>query len=102
MKALFVSYNQGFGHDVLRLLDREHQRGFTQWLDIQGRGEMNGEPHYGDHAWPVQNNAILTVVKDDQKAMHLLAELDKMDKASPDLGLRAFLWNIEESTLPKE
>lgn len=102
MKAIFVSYNQGFGRDVLRLLNKEKQRGYTQWMNIQGRGEVDGDPHYGDHAWPVENNAILTVVRDDEKAKAIMDGLRKMDEASPDLGLRAFLWNVEDSTLPKE
>jgi hypothetical protein len=102
MKALFIAYNQSFGQDVINLLDKEGQRGFSQWVNIQGRGAIDGEPHYGNHAWPVENYAILTIVQDDEKARKLLKELNKMDEASPDLGLRAFLWNVEDSTLPKE
>lgn len=76
------------------MLDANAQRGFTRWQDIDGRGSVDGEPHYGNHAWPVQNHAILTFVQDD-KAQAILDGLKAKDEATPDLGLRAFVWNAE-------
>ena len=70
-------------------------RGFTAWKDVRGRGSHKGEPHYGTHAWPSVNNAILTVVEDDRVKL-LLDYLRKLDEESPFLGLRAFVWNIED------
>lgn len=96
MKAIFIAYNQAYGPEIIELLDEFGQRGFTQWLDIQGRGGIDGEPHYGDHAWPTQNFAILTIVPDD-KAEPMMAALREKDEANPNLGLRAFSWNIEQS-----
>ena len=58
MKSIFISYNQAYGNEIVELLEGFGQRGFTQWLDIQGRGGVDGIPHYGDHAWPEQNYAI--------------------------------------------
>ena len=57
---------------------------------------MNGEPHYGNHAWPVQNHAILTFVQDD-KVQPILADLKAKDEETPDLGLRAFVWGAEQA-----
>ncbi|MGN1216063.1 MAG: PG0541 family transporter-associated protein [Candidatus Cryptobacteroides sp.] len=96
MKAIFIAYNQAYGSEIIELLDAFGQRGFTQWLDIQGRGGIDGEPHYGDHAWPTQNFAILTIVPDD-KAEPMMAALKEKDEAYPNLGLRAFAWDIEQS-----
>jgi len=70
-------------------------RGFTSWKEVFGRGSKDGIPHYGSHAWPSVNNAILTVVEDD-RVTFLLNYLKKMDGESANLGLRAFVWNIEE------
>lgn len=69
-------------------------RGFTSWKEVFGRGSKDGIPHYGSHAWPSVNNAILTVVEDD-RVPFLLNYLKKMDEESANLGLRAFVWNIE-------
>ena len=94
MKAIFIAYNQAYGDEIIELLDNHGQRGFTQWIDIQGRGSDQGEPHYGNHAWPTQNYAILTFVPDD-KAPALMEALKDKDLKYPDLGLRAFEWAVE-------
>ena len=96
MKAIFIAYNQAYGSEIVELLDDFGQRGFTQWQDIQGRGGIDGEPHYGDHAWPTQNVAILTIVP-DEKAEALMEALRVKDETYPNLGLRAFSWNIEQA-----
>lgn len=96
MKAIFISYNQAYNDEIVEVLDENGQRGFTRWEDIQGRGGIDGEPHYGSHAWPTMNIAVLTVVSDD-KVDPILKGLRAKDEAAPDLGLRAFVWNIENS-----
>lgn len=70
-------------------------RGFTMWRDIAGRGGFTGEPHLGNHAWPTMNDAILTFV-DDDKVESILDKFKAMDEETPNLGLRAFAWNIEK------
>lgn len=96
MKAIFISYNQAYNQEVVELLESFGQRGFTQWQEIQGRGDVDGEPHYGNHAWPTMNHAVLTVVPDD-RLRAVMDALRSADEASPKLGLRAFAWNVEES-----
>jgi hypothetical protein len=96
MKAVFIAFNQAYNDEIVDLLAAHGQRGFTRWNDILGRGSVDGEPHYGNHAWPVQNMAVLTMVEDGL-VPELLADLEAADKASPDLGLRAFAWNITDS-----
>lgn len=96
MKAIFVSYNQAYNDEVMVLLEGFGQRGFTAWEEIQGRGGVDGEPHLGNHAWPVQNNALLSIV-DDALVAPVMAALKEVDEKSPDLGLRAFSWNIERA-----
>lgn len=96
MKAIFISYNQAYGEEVVELLEEHSQRGFTRWSDIEGRGHTDGEPHFGNHAWPVMNHAILTIV-DDDKVEDILSDLKQMDENSRDLGLRAFEWHIEQA-----
>ena len=96
MKALFISYNQAYGEEIADVLNSHGQRGFTRWADVQGRGTQTGIPRYGNHAWPEQNFSILSVVE-DSAVKDILAELKQMDDKTPALGLRAFVWNVEES-----
>ncbi|MHB9055814.1 MAG: PG0541 family transporter-associated protein [Paludibacteraceae bacterium] len=95
MKTILISFDQAFKDDVIALLNLNHVRGFTFWNEVQGRGSVDGEPHYGNHAWPSLNNAILTVV-DADKVQPILEALKNLDESSKMLGLRAFVWNIEE------
>jgi hypothetical protein len=95
MKAIFIPYNQAFKERLMDLLDRMNIRGFTMWDPVQGRGTHRGEPHYGNHAWPTLNAAILTVVPDNL-ADDLLAQLQTLDRENEMQGLHAFMWDIEK------
>lgn len=95
MKAIFISYNQALTDRVQAILDEHGVRGFTKWGLTQGRGSVDGEPHYGTHAWPSVNSSILAVV-DDALIPSLLDALRRMDEATRMQGSRAFVWNIEQ------
>lgn len=95
MKAIFITYGQAYNEEIIELLESMGQRGFTSWEDISGRGSETGIPHYGNHAWPSMNNAVLSIV-DDSKVSGIMAAIKATDEKSPDLGLRAFVWNIEQ------
>ena len=94
MKAIFIPYNQAFKDRLLEMLTKMNVRGFTMWESVQGRGSLKGEPHYGDHAWPTMNSAIITMVP-DEKVTPLLDAIHAMDVEAEAQGLRAFVWNIE-------
>ena len=96
MKGIFVAYDQAYNMDIADALEHLGCRGFTMWQDIAGRGGVSGEPHLGSHAWPTMNNAMLAFVH-DEKVDEILAKLRAMDEETPDLGLRAFVWNVEKS-----
>ena len=95
MKAIFISFDQAHNDDVKRILDKYLIRGFTFWEGTQGRGTEQGEPHYGSHAWPSLNNSIMTVVEDD-RVNSVIKSLKMLGESSPMLGLRLFVWNVEE------
>ncbi len=95
MKAIFISYNQALTDRIDNMLDELQVRGFTRWNTTYGRGSVDGEPHYGTHAWPSMNTSILAIV-DDAKIEPILNELRKIDAATKQQGTRAFVWNIEQ------
>lgn len=95
MKAIFIAFDQAYYEQILALLNNNNLRGFTRWEEVQGRGSVSGEPHYGSHAWPSLNSAIIVVVDADKIPM-LLKQLRALDLTSELMGLRAFVWNIED------
>ena len=94
MKALFIVYNQAYGDEVVALLESFGQRGFTRFDGVGGRGSETGIPHLDNHAWPEYNDALLLMMEDDRVAP-VLEALKAKDEQTPDLGLRAFSWNLE-------
>jgi len=95
MKAIFIPYNQAFKERLIEMLERSNIRGFTMWEQVQGRGSHKGEPHYGSHAWPTMNSAILTVVP-DEAVDSLLKKIHAIDLEAELQGLHAFVWNVEK------
>ena len=95
MKGIFIAYDQAYNMEIADFLSELGCKGFTMWQDIAGRGSQTGEPHLGSHAWPAMNNAMLTFVPDD-KVDQIMDKLKAMDEETPDLGLRAFVWNVEK------
>ena len=96
MKALFIAYNQAYYEEIAQTLNANGIQGFTEWDEIKGHGSNTGEAHYGSHAWPTLNNAILSIT-DDEKVDQVLETLHEKDLKTPELGLRVFVWNIEKT-----
>ena len=94
MKAIFVAYNQAYNQEIAELLEGLGQRGYTVWENVGGRGSVSGEPHLGNHAWPTQNHALLTVLE-DALAPKVMDALRATDAANKDLGLRAYVLPVE-------
>ena len=72
MKAIFVAYNQAYNEEIVEVLEAHGQRGYTSWQEI------------------------LAMV-DDDKVDGILDDLRTKDAESPDLGLRAYVWNIVQA-----
>ena len=94
MKAIFVVYNQAYNQEIVELLEKMGQRGYTVWEEIGGRGSVDGEPHLGNHAWPTQNHAVLSVVE-DSLAPKVMEALRRLDAENAQLGLRAYVLPVE-------
>lgn len=96
LKSVFVVFNQAYYEHILDIMDKQAIRGFTHWDEVQGRGSRSGVPHLGSHAWPTLNSAML-IILEASKVEALLAALRKLDRRSEDQGLRAFVWDIQQS-----
>ncbi len=91
-----IVFNQTNTERVEYMLDRLNLRGFTFFEQVQGRGSKTGQPHRGTHTWPEMNSVVITVVEDDQ-VKTLLETVKKLDLRNEEVGVRAFVWNIEQT-----
>ena len=96
MKAVFIVYNQAQTEKVEYLFEKLKIRGFTRWTDLTGRGSVDGPPHMNTHTWPEQNTARLDVMGDEAVAA-VLDGVKRLDEENTDVGIRAFVWDIEKS-----
>ncbi|MDX9747947.1 MAG: hypothetical protein RBT57_05550 [Paludibacter sp.] len=95
MKSIFIAFDQAYYDQILSVLRGNNVRGYTSWQEVQGKGSRTGDPHLGTHAWPTLNSAMITVVEDD-RVKNILKDLKALDLTSEMMGLRAFVWNVEE------
>lgn len=95
MKSVMIVFNQANTSRVEYMLDVLNIKGFTMFEQVQGRGTNGGEPRRGTHAWPEMNSAVITVV-DDDKVEALLESIQKLDMRNKEIGVKAFVWNIEQ------
>ncbi len=96
MKAVMIIFNQANTERVEYMFDRLGIRGYTWFQDVKGRGTETGEPRMGTHTWPEMNSAALTMIPDDQVDV-LLDKVKKMDEVNKEVGVRAFVWNVEKT-----
>ncbi|TFG41399.1 MAG: hypothetical protein E4H43_04440 [Bacteroidia bacterium] len=96
MKAIMMIYNQAHTERVEYLMDKLGIKGYSLWENVQGRGSNTGVPHLGTHAWPEINKSVLTIVADDI-VDEVLATVKKIDSISEDVGIRAFVWDVEKT-----
>lgn len=94
-KAVMIIYNQTHTERVEFLLDELGVRGFTKWEQVLGRGTVDGEPRMGTHTWPELNSSILAVVP-EEKVDELLNAVKALDNINNEIGVKAFVWNIEQ------
>ena len=96
MKSVLIVFNQANTERVEYMLDMLGINGFTFFENVQGRGTNGGEPRRGTHTWPEMNSAVITIVEDDQ-VDELLDTVKKLDMRNKEVGVRAFVWNIEQT-----
>ncbi len=94
MKSIFIVFNQALTENVIKMLDSNNIRGFSQWDDVKGRGSEKGEPHMGTHTWPALNSAVMTIVEASE-VEKVLNGVRKINEKAEKQGIRAFVWNVE-------
>ena len=96
MKAVMITFSQAHTERVEYIFSRLELRGFTFFENVQGQGSQTGDPHRGTHTWPEMNSSIITIVEDEQ-VQDLLIAVRKLDNRDKEAGIRAFVWNVEQT-----
>jgi len=96
MKAVMIIFNQSSSEKVDFIFDSLQIRGYTLWSEVRGRGSESGDPRMGTHTWPELNSAAMVVIDDDMVDA-LLDCVRKLDEINKEVGVRAFVWNIEQA-----
>jgi len=96
MKAVMIVFNQTNTDRVDYMFDHLGIRGYTWFSEVKGKGTNTGEPRMGTHTWPEMNSAALTMIP-DEKVDTLLEAVKKLDEINKEVGVRAFVWNVEKT-----
>lgn len=96
MKAVMIIYNIAHTEKVEYILERLDIKGYTQWDNVKGTGTFTGVPHLGTHTWPEINGTIITFVEDNI-VQSLTEAVKKIDNVNKEIGIRAFVWDIQQS-----
>jgi nitrogen regulatory protein PII len=96
MKAVMIIYNQAHTEKVEYVIEKLGIKGYSLWDQVQGRGSNSGLPHLGTHTWPEINKIMLTIV-DNEQVDELLNKVKKIDSINEEVGIRAFVWDVEKT-----
>ena len=96
MKAVFIVFNQAHTERVEYIVDQLGIKGFTWWNEVKGRGSETGEPRMGTHTWPEMNSAMMTMIQEEMLEP-LLERVRTIGQINPEVGIRAFVWDILQS-----
>lgn len=95
MKAVMIFYNQALTERVEYILEKLSIRGFSRWENVQGVGSVSGNPRMDTHTWPENNSATMVIIE-HEKVDSLLEAIKKLDSINEEVGVRVFVWNIEQ------
>ncbi|MCG8412435.1 MAG: hypothetical protein MI739_14240 [Bacteroidales bacterium] len=96
MKAIFIVYNQAYSEKIEYMLDKLKIRGFSKWPQMMGKGSVSGNPHMGTHTWPEVNSGTITIVNEEDVDI-VLDKIGKLNSINEEVGIRAFVWDIEKT-----
>ena len=96
MKLIMICYNEAIDDEVIELLEQANIKDYTKWTKVLGKGQTSG-PHLLTHIWPKANNALFTVLP-EENAAEIFEHIRKLKTKVAEEGLKAFMWEIEDIT----
>jgi nitrogen regulatory protein PII len=96
MKLVMICYNEAIDDEVIELLNQAGVKGYTKWTKVQGKGKTSG-PHLITAIWPKANNVVVAALSEGLAA-EILDQIRRMKKQIGSVGLKAFMWSLDEIT----
>lgn len=96
MKMIMISYNSAIESEVTEVLKNLSIQNFTKWTNVLGKGEKSGS-HFGTEIWP-GINSVIAIALEDNKKDEVIAQIRKLRTRFVKIGVKAFVWNLEETT----
>ena len=96
MRMVMISYNSAIESDAMEALRKCGIENYTKWTQVQGKGEISGS-HFGSEVWPGENSVIFSALE-EKEVNNLLSCINELRAKLGKLGIKAFVWNLEEVT----
>ena len=96
MKAVLIIHNAAMDDEVNELLESAGIDCYTKFPNIVGKGRAS-EPHLNTDVWPGINHCTF-VVTVEATAEKLMEKVRQMRKKWASVGIKAFMWKIEDIT----
>jgi nitrogen regulatory protein PII len=96
LKMVMLVYNEALESEVMDVLKNCGLESFTKIPGVFGKGSSSGA-HFGNDIWPGRNN-ILFVASDEEKCKKLIFYIRELRRKLKKEGIKAFVWNLEETT----
>jgi hypothetical protein len=96
MKAILIVHNEVIDKDVNEALDSVEISCYTKFTNVLGKGEIS-EPRLNTDVWPGTNYCTF-VVTDQAKGREIMDKVRQMRKKLGSEGLKAFMWEIDDTT----
>ena len=93
---LMISYNSAINSEVMEVLEKSGIENYTKWIQVQGKGKSSG-PHFGSEIWPGENSVLFCAVE-EEKIDNLLSIINELRSKLGKVGIKAFVWALEEIT----
>lgn len=94
MKMLMIVHNSALKTNVMKILEKNNVKKYTQIDEVKGKG-LSSEPHLGTHIWPGINSITLSVVE-NEVCIKLLSEFKKLKEKFIKEGVKIFVLPVEE------
>lgn len=96
MKAVLIVHNIAIDEQVNEMLVSIGINCYTKFTDTLGKGQLS-EPHLNTDVWPGVNYGTF-VVTDQVNAGQIMNNVRQMRKEFSSEGLKAFMWEIDDTT----
>lgn len=94
MKAVMMIFAPALEEEVMEALKKIGVKKYSKIPYMHGVGG-HSEPHLDTQVWPGSNEALL-IMTDEGTKTKLLIEAANIKKGSPEEGMKAFVWTVEE------